>query len=64
MCSVGLENMHALTDDGRRYQHRVEISDVYGKNYYETYGDFSIGGPRDFVLHVKHAAGTAGNVLY
>lgn len=52
--------MHDLTSDGRRYQLRVDISDAYGNSYYEIYDDFSIGGPKNFVLYVGQYRGTAG----
>lgn len=52
--------MNALTMDGRRYQLRVELTTANGSTYFETYDDFSIGPPTDFVLHVGKHNGNAG----
>lgn len=57
----GLETMHALTNDGRRYQLRVELKVANGTKYHETYDDFSIGAKTNFVLHVGIYNGNAGN---
>ena len=50
----GLEDMHALTSDGRRYQLRVDLQAANGTHYYEIYDDFYIGNHR----------GTAGWYMY
>ena len=57
---VGLEDMHALTSDGRRYQLRVDMTAANGTNYYEIYDDFHIGPAKDFTLHIGSHRGTAG----
>jgi hypothetical protein len=55
--------MNGLTKDGRRYQLRVELEVANGTRYFATYDDFSVGPPKDFVLHVGHYQGNAGIVL-
>lgn len=54
--------MHAITSDGGRYQLRIELEVANGTKYYETYDDFSVGPPKDFVLHVGSFNGNAGNM--
>ena len=57
---TGLEDMHALTSDGRRYQLRVDMIAANGTYYYEVYDDFHVGPARDFPLHIGKFSGTAG----
>ena len=57
---VGLEDIHTLTSDGRRYQLRVDVQAANGSYYYEVYDDFSVGPAKDFTLHVGSYRGTAG----
>ena len=61
---VGLEDMHALTSDGRRYQLRVDLQAANGTHYYEIYDDFYIGPANNFTLHVGSHRGTAGWYMY
>jgi hypothetical protein len=57
---LGLKKMNGLTNDGRRYQLRVELVLANGSKYFAMYDDFSIGPPNDFVLHVGRYTGNAG----
>ena len=57
---LGLEDIHALTSDGRRYQLRVDVQAANGSLYYEVYDDFSIGPAKNFTLHIGSYRGTAG----
>ena len=59
----GLDNMHKMTSDGRRYQLRVDLTAANGSHYFALYDDFSIGPLKDFTLHVGKYSGTAGDSL-
>ncbi|XP_060602744.1 fibropellin-1-like isoform X2 [Ruditapes philippinarum] len=60
---AGLEKMNGLTKDGRRYQLRVELGLANGSKYFAMYDDFSVGPPKDFVLHLGRYVGNAGDSL-
>ena len=59
----GLETMHMLTSDGRRYQLKVDLTAANGSHYYALYDDFRIGPARNCTLHVGNYTGTAGDSL-
>jgi hypothetical protein len=56
-----LDYIHALTNDGRRYEVRFDMTDFDGSHAYAVYDTFSVDAANtNYTLHVTGYNGTAG----
>jgi ficolin len=60
--SLGNDNIHLLTNDGRRYKLLVDLDGFNGTTRYTEYADFKIGASREQyqLLSLGAYNGTAG----